>query len=331
MIERRFGFVSHARTTGFTLIEFLLSLAIGGLILGALGGVVGQALETRQSMERANELAVMGQFAMQRMVRAVGATNRLMVPMADRAASAWPENIREETVPPSAPPPGSTLASAVLAVALPHHADLDGDGVPDADNDRDGRIDEDLPNDIHLDYASGIIGIDDDGDGSTDEAHTYNDDEYGGFNNEDPVDLVDDDFDGSVDEDPPSDMNGDACPGRCRVDDDGDGTIDEGAIDDDDEDGFSDEDWVDPVVFHLAGDTLQERTPVPWDVTGDSIVDGRDYLVSAIAENVSRFRVARVAPAINGRVLVELTLELTDPVTGQSFNLDARVQLGGAL
>ena len=78
------------------------------------------------------------------------------------------ENIREQTEPPSAPPAGSSLGTAVLAVTLPAYQDLDGDGFPDADDDRDGRIDEDLPDDKSHDFAPGIYRIDDDGNGIMD-------------------------------------------------------------------------------------------------------------------------------------------------------------------
>lgn len=63
------------------------------------------------------------------------------------------------------------------------------------------------------------------------------------------------------------DMNGDGCPGRCKVDDDGDGLVDEGAINDDDEDGRVDEDPI--------GDANLDGCPgrCGIDDNGDSIVD----------------------------------------------------------
>ena len=50
--------------------------------------------------------------------------------------------------------------------------------------------------------------------------------------------------------------------------------VDEGAVADDDEDGSSDEDWYDPLVFYLAGSSLVQRTPVPWDVDSSGSVTG---------------------------------------------------------
>ncbi len=312
-------------------MEIMLSLAIGAILLAALTEVVAQSLHAGDTIQRKHQLASDARFALQRMVNAVEATHRLLLPSPDIASTGWSEHIREETIPPSAPESGSVWASAVLAVSLSHNADLDGDGFADADNDRDGRVNEDWPDDIHLDYASGIKGIDDDGDGYVDEANSHNDDEFEDFNNEDWVNGLDDDADGSIDEDSPSDMNADGCAGVCWVDDDQDGSVDEGSADDDDEDGSTYEDWLDTVVFHLVAGELVERTPVPWDTTGDSIVDGRDYVESTIAENVTRFRVERIPPVGEGPVQIDMTLALTDPLTEQTFSLNTRVRVSGTL
>jgi hypothetical protein len=115
------------------------------------------------------------------------------------------------------------------------------------------------------------------------------------------------------------------------VDDDGDGAIDEGGTSDDDEDGQSDEDWYNPLVFYLDNGTLMERTPVPWDESGVGGVSGRDFIVEPIAGNVTRFRVERL-PLNGGRhVLVDLTLELTNPVSRETVSINTRVRVGGAL
>jgi len=159
----------------------------------------------------------------------------------------------------------------------------------------------------------------------------WDDDEYFGIVNEDPINGIDDDGDGRVDEDPSSDMNGDACPGICGIDDDGDNSIDEGGGNDDDEDGRTNEDWYDPVVFYLNGDTLMQRTPVPWDESGGGSVTGLDFIASAIAENVTRFRVERLPLSAAGVQLVDLTLELTSPDSGEMVSLQTRVRVGGAL
>lgn len=259
-----------------------------------------------------------------------------MLPMRDKPASNWPENIREQTVPASAPIGDSTLATAVLAVTLPAFVDLDQDGYPDADDDEDGRIDEDLPNDITHDFAPGIIGIDDDGDGQVDENPSFwwDDDEVSGVYNEDPINGIDDDGDNNIDEDPPSDNNGDNCPGDCGVDDDGDGSIDEGSDDDDDEDGSTFDDPYDPVVYYLNGNSLIERMPARWDTDGistpDGPVDGRDFEESVLAQNVTRLRFERLDDG-TALELVDILLELTDPDSGESVSLQTRVRIGGAL
>jgi type II secretory pathway pseudopilin PulG len=318
---------------GVTLVELVVTAAIGILIIAGLRGVVGTTLAAKATLTQRLDLQRQAEFAMERMVRAVANSRKLLLPLADNPATDWPEHIREQTVPASPPIGSSTLATAVLAVTLPAYSDLDFDGFPDADNDRDGRIDEDPGDDETNDGAPGIYQIDDNGNGFVDEAFFFNtqdDDESFWTTNEDPVNGVDDDGDGSVDEDPAADLNGDGCPGRCGIDDDGDGLIDEGNADDDDEDGKVDEDWYDPVVFYLSGDTLRERTPVPWDETGVGGISGRDFLTSDIATRVTWLRFERIPPTGSGPVLIDITLELTS-ADGQVVSVNRRVRLGGAL
>ena len=323
----------RASSRGFTLIELLIAASLAALLLAATSGLISNALGTDEVITERNELQRDARFAMDRIVRTVSHSRNLLLPSNDNPNTNWPEQIREQTIPASPPIGSSTFATAVLAVTLPEYVDLDADGFPDADDDRDGRLDEDLPNDIHHDFMPGIMGIDDDGDGSVDENPSwYWDDDEGGFYNEDPVDGVDNDGDGSIDEDPPTDMNNDGCPGLCGIDDNGDGTIDGGSNDDDDEQGGGFEDAFDPVVFYLDGDSLMERTPVPWNEDGisspDGPNDGRDFVASPIAENVTRLRFEKAASGGSPMILVEL--ELTGP-SGAVVNLSARVRLGGAL
>jgi hypothetical protein len=312
----------------------VLALAIAALIIAGLSGVVGQALQSQDAVSESNRLTRDARFAMQRMLRTVAGSRRVLLPLRDNPGTNWPEHIREQTIPPSAPIGDSTFATAVLAVTLPAYVDLDSDGFPDADDDRDGLIDEDLPNDNHHDFFPGIMLIDDDGDGTVDEGTGWDEDDEDGAENDDQLDGIDNDGDGSIDEDPASDNNGDGCPGICGVDDDGDGAIDEGNDDDDDEDGNTFDDPYDPVVFHLSSGSLVERMPAPWDTDGISVpdgpVDGRDYIESVIADNVTRFRVERLD---NGSVseVIELRLELTSPLTGETVSLQSQVRVGGAL
>jgi prepilin-type N-terminal cleavage/methylation domain-containing protein len=326
----------HRDWQGFTYIEMMLSVAIMGVVMLALMGVVNTAAETGGSVRGSNDLTRQARFAMQRMVHYAGHSRRLLVPLVDKPLTNWPENIREQTIPPSPPVGDQVFASAVLAVTLPAFVDLDQDDFPDADDDEDGLIDEDLPNDNQHDFQPGIGGIDDDGDGYVDEnpSDWWDDDETNGVSNEDPLNGVDDDDDANIDEDTASDMNGDGCPGSCGVDDDGDGAIDEGSADDDDEDGNTFEDPYDPVVYYLSGQSLIERMPVPWNADGistpDGPVDGRDFEESVIAENVTRLRFERLDDGTE-LDLVDIVLELTDPNTGENVSLQTRVRIGGAL
>ena len=308
-----------------------MAVALASLLLLGLSGVASQAIKTHDTVRDKNRLTDQARFAMEQMVRTVSHSRRLLLPLNDKPASNWPEHIREQTVPPSPPIGDSILATAVLAVTLPAYQDLDADGFADADDDRDGLIDEDLPEDSHNDFGSGIYLIDDDGNGVVDDSLYEDDDEAFLTEGEDPINGVDDDGDGSIDEDPSANMNEDGCPGVCGVDDDADGLIDEGSVDDDDEDGQQDEDWYNAVVFYLETGVLKLRTPVPWDETGVGGVTGWDFIISDIAENVTRFRVERVAGVPGTEQLVDLTLELTSSVSGEMVSLHTRVRVGGAL
>jgi len=321
-------------TRGFTLIELLIAMALAGMLLAAASGLVNNMLGTEEIVAERNRLQEDARFAMDRMVRTVSHTRVLLLPLNDNPNTNWPEHIREQTIPATSPIGDSTFATAVLAVTLPAYVDLDADGFPDADDDRDGQIDEDLPNDIHHDFLPGIMLIDDDGDGYVDEnSFWYWDDDEGGSYNEDPIDGIDNDGDGSIDEDPPSDNNGDGCPGICGVDDDSNGTVDGGSADNDDEEGSEFEDGYDPVVYYLDGDSLMERMPVPWNEDGNSSPDGpndgRDFVASAIADNVTRLRFERTSAGVEPAPLIDIQLELTGP-TGVVVSMSARVRLGGS-
>lgn len=323
-----------ARQRGFTLVEMLMALILTSILIAGLNGVMGQAMDTHDAVRDRNDLTRQARFAMGQMVRAASRSPRLLLPFNDNPNTTWPENDREETVPASAPPPGSSKATAVLAVTQDPAVDLDGDGTPDVDNDGDGKFDEDPDGDVNYDFSPGIVLIDDDGDGNVDETSVgyWDDDEEGSAWDEDPVNGIDDDGDGMVDEDPFKDMNGDNCTGVCGVDDDADNQVDEGFFDyDDDEDGQSDEDWYDTVVFYLDNGTLMQRTPVPWDESGGGFITGLDFIVEPIAENVTRFRVERLPQNGDRLMLVELTLELTNPLSSETVSLNTRVRIGGAL
>ena len=303
--------------SGFSLIELLAALAISALLIVALNGVINQTLKTHEFTREQTELTRQARFAMERMVRAIGSSPRLLLPLFNNPSTGYDESVRD-----------------VLAVTLDHETDLDGDGTPDADNDGDGRFDEDLPADTTNDSRGGIALIDDDNDGAPDTALSskIDDDEDTTFwpiiADEDPIDGQDNDGDGAIDEDPPADMNNDGCPGNCNSDDDSDGTTDEGDPEDDDEDGSKNEDWYDPVVFYLNNGTLIERTPVPWDENGSGSITGADYIESIIAENVTLFQVERTPQESSRSLLVGITLELTG-TSGETVNIHTSIRVGG--
>lgn len=317
------------RCEGFSLVEILVAVSISALLLAGLGGVTAHVTAVRDSIRGADEINRQALFAMQQMTRTVSRSRRLLLPLADDPnTAAVTEHIRD-----------SATNGAVLAVTLPADFDLNGDGVPDADNDGDGQLDEDLPADTSNDGAPGILGIDDNGDLDTDPVSAAADDDdesWTAAQGEDPLNGVDDDGDGSVDEDSGADSNGDGCPGNCGVDDSataatGRGQIDEAGTQDDDEDGSDNEDWYDPVVFYLVGDSLIQRMPVPWDTSGDSVVNGRDYIESVIADNVTHLRIERLPVAADRAQLVDITLELSNPETGATTRLDTRIRVSSAL
>ncbi len=306
-------------SSGLTLIELLLALAIGAVLIAALSGVVGQTLQIHAAVSEQNALNQQARFAMARMVRAVSRARRLILPLAENPATAGSESVRE--YPPRSEYPNET---AVLAITLDPTLDRDGDGFFDADNDKDGRIDEDLASDRTNDAKPGIVGIDDDNDGSVDEG-SLNDDDEDGSSLEDPFNGVDDDGDGSVDEDNDDDMNQDGLPGIAGYDDDSDTVTDEGNNKDDDEDGLRDEDGLDPVVFYLDGATLWERMP------NLNPGDGQDYTPHPIAENIGEFRVERIPAAASDRpVLVAIKLTLIGP-GGGTVSLQSQVRVGAGM
>jgi prepilin-type N-terminal cleavage/methylation domain-containing protein len=310
---------------GLTLLEILIAVAIAGVLITALSGVINTALNAGQSTHMQNDTLQQARFAMQRMSRAVSKSRQLRIPLGEN---------------PATPSPQLESVRNVLAVSLDPNLDRDKDGWADANNDKDfldvnkngtrdagepERIDEDTGNDATNDGKAGIAGIDDDNDGAVDEgASTDNDEDSISF--EDTINDTDDDGDGSIDEDFGKDMNGDGKSGTSGVDDDFDGTIDEGNSNtaDDDEDGVGGEDWIDSQVFFLNGTTLMERMP---NINPD---DGTAYSEYVIAENVTQFRVERVLGANGSTVLVDITLTLS-PSSGQPFSLNTRVGIGSGL
>ena len=304
--------------SGLSLVELLITVSIAGLIMLSINGMLAIGLQSTQATQKKNAITRQARFAMTVMVQTIQASPRLLLPLANSA-------IRGDT----------SDDHGVVAVTLNHTRDLDGNGIPDADNDGDGQFDEDLPADANNDGRRGIAYIDDDKNHGAELSSFFNnddDEDFALFDNsnrdEDWVDGIDNDNDGLIDEDPPADMNNDGCSGACNVDEDDDGNNNEDDPEDDDEDGQTNEDWYDSVVFYEKDGTLYQRMPVPWDENADGKLTGKDYIESILVENVSSFVVTRLTSDNSTPQLVELKLELTDP-EGKTITMDTKIRVIG--
>ena len=310
----KFNSFKKLKQLGLTLIELLVSMVIGTIVLLALMRIITQTSNIETSVKNTNQLTSDARFAMQRMVNAASATTRLLLPLPENPTTVQSEANRD-----------------LLAVALDHSIDSDQDGWSDANNDKDfldlnnnsirdageaERIDEDFGKDMTNDGKSGIIGIDDNNDGQSDE-EIKDDDDEDTEKDEDPINGIDDDGDGAIDEDPSDDMNKDGQSGTSGIDDDLDGKTDEGKKDDDDEDedanGGKNEDWIDAVVYYLNGTEIIERFPVV------GAASGAIFQESVLVSNVTEFKVERFPQINDSYVTLKITLTLetanTDPVT----------------
>lgn len=303
-----------SRGDGFSYVEALATIIMVGLLMLGLLRILGGTLEAHD-LARADHAAFEEtRYALERMVRATSRSERLLVPMTENTATGHKESIRD---------PG------VLAMTLNKERDLDTNGIPDADDDADGRFDEDVGKDMTWDNAPGIVGIDDDGDGATDEGGGDDDDESGA-DDEETLDGIDNDGDGAIDEDLGGDMNGDGRSGIADFDDDGDSLIDEGIPPDDDEDGSTNEDFLNAVVFYQSGSEVIERIPVPWDESGGGLVSGLDFVEQVLVEDVIQFYVERVPAPNGGSPLVAIQITINDG-SGQAQTVRTTVKLGSAL
>lgn len=144
------------RQSGMALAELLVAAVIAALLMVGLNGVLQGTRQTDEQISGRALLQRDARLTMARMAAMVEGSQRLLVPL-------------ETTNGPR----------DVLAVALPPGLDRDGNGFADADNDRNGTPDDDLPADETHDGAAGVKGIDDDGDGSIDNGGSTDNDEDG--------------------------------------------------------------------------------------------------------------------------------------------------------
>jgi prepilin-type N-terminal cleavage/methylation domain-containing protein len=258
---------------GFTLIESLICVALLGLIAVAGSSMISTSIEGHDRVGGQSDIYQEGVLIMDRLTGQIRRCTHLYIPNAHKKKR------------------------SIVAVS----------GFVNEDNDyyfNDPlfpRIDEDTHGDMEDDGASGIAGIDDDGDGSVDEGLGNEDSDEDGVLSDDPLDGIDNDGDGNVDEDHDRDHNADGAPGIALMDDNADGTVDNGAAFwDDDEDGTSNEDAYNPLIYSfLSGTSILQVSNT---YTGETKV---------LSTRVELFEATYEGPPSNP-VRVKLKLILTD-------------------
>ena len=251
---------------GMTLFELLVVVMILGLISVAVTAYFSSVINAHAGGNKRSALYREGLLAMERMTAGARRCTYLLIPNAHR-------RVRD-----------------ILAFSGSINDDNDyffGDLLFP-------KIDEDPRKAMTSDDQAGIISVDDDGDGLTDESKK-NDDDEDGTEDEDPLDGLDNDHDGNIDEDTGDDADIEG------MDDNADGNIDEGEPRDDDEDGKINEDHLNPVVYSRDSGTqsLLESYPDSGDTKG-------------LSTHVTFFKVTYEAPE---RILIELTLTGDDGET----------------
>jgi len=222
---------------GLTLVELLVTVAIMGIIAGAAIPLLSASLDANNQGTSRSRLYQEGLLAMERMTTGVKRCTFLLIPNAH------------------------TSTRDILAFS----------GLTNEDGDyyfNDPlfpKIDEDPGGEMSKDDTSGILGVDDDGDGLVDEevGLEHGDDDEDGVLEEDPLNGEDDDGDGNIDEDTGHDCNDDGVQGIAQMDDNGDGVVDNGGTaSDDDEDGLINEDAINPVIYTYDSvtNTLTEQS-----------------------------------------------------------------------
>lgn len=275
---------------GVTLLELLVVIVILSFIVFGLSELLSGELKASRDNRVKSRLIDDANFAMNRILFAARETNWVFIPG-------------------NANPVRDVLAISAMV-----------------DNDGDGALDEDWGGDIGNDNQPGFAGFDDDGDGSIDEGGITrrDDDDEDGYDDEDPSkNGLDDDSggagtDGNYDEEFRADMNGDECPDICFRDDDVDGSYDEGNRNDDDEDGMTNEDPIDPLIFYVKNGSLYERKVI-WNPSTSL----SEVTENKLIDNVSRFVVTRLLGA-NGKTLINVILEVSAG-GGNSVRLESEI------
>lgn len=111
---------------GFTLVELLISIAIVGMIMGAIYQVVAQTLANYGAAQQSQRVASPGRFALERMVMFVQESDQILAPVTMDSTEVLTVSER--------------LSDQYINTT--HIYKVDGDGIPDADNDGDGLVNE---------------------------------------------------------------------------------------------------------------------------------------------------------------------------------------------
>jgi len=111
---------------GFTLVELLIAIALMALIVGTLDQVAARVLSTYSAVQESQELVPQARYALERMVTFVQESDYIKTP--DTTSSTKELTVSERFS------DQYTNASRVYAVA--------GDGLPDADTNSDGLIND---------------------------------------------------------------------------------------------------------------------------------------------------------------------------------------------
>ena len=120
-----------SRNKGFTLFELLISIILLGIIMIGLQQVLGTALSAYDTTKKKQDLLVTARYAIERMVMFVGESDLIENPVSETG---------EEIIKVS-----ERLLDTYDNAAYTY--DIDGDGIPDADNDLNDLINDDEIND----------------------------------------------------------------------------------------------------------------------------------------------------------------------------------------
>jgi prepilin-type N-terminal cleavage/methylation domain-containing protein len=118
--------INSSKKAGFTLVELLIGIVIIGMILGGISQLLGQSLSTYNAVQASQDLVPQARYALERMVTFVQESDYIGAP--DTTVSTKELTVSERLS------DQYTNASRVYAVA--------GDGLPDADSNSDGLIND---------------------------------------------------------------------------------------------------------------------------------------------------------------------------------------------